>query len=47
MFDTAVLALAAGSVLVLVALVRGGIVRRPSGAAVGILVWAAGMGASR
>ena len=43
MFDTGVLALAAGSVAVLIALVRAGLVRWPSFAAVGMLVWAAGM----
>ena len=43
MFDAGVLALAAGSVAVLVALVRAGLVRWPSFAAVGMLVWAAGM----
>jgi hypothetical protein len=43
MFDTGVLALAAGSVAVLIALVRASLVRWPSSAAVGMLVWAAGM----
>ena len=43
MFDTGVLGLAAGSVAVLIALVRAGLVRWPSFAAVGMLVWAAGM----
>ena len=43
MFDTGVLALAVGSVAVLVALVRAGLVRWPSFAAVGMLVWVAGM----
>ena len=43
MFDTGVLALAGGSVAVLIALVRAGLVRWPSFAAVGMLVWAAGM----
>jgi Protein of unknown function (DUF998) len=43
MFDAGVLALAAGSVAVLIALVRAGLVRWPSFAAVGMLVWAAGM----
>jgi hypothetical protein len=43
MFDVGVLALAAGSVAVLVALVRAGLVRWPSFAAVGMLVWVAGM----
>jgi hypothetical protein len=42
-FDTGVLALAVGSVAVLVALVRAGLVRWPSSAAVGMVVWAAGM----
>jgi hypothetical protein len=45
MFDTGVLGLAAGSVAVLVALVRAGLVRWPSFAAVGMIIWAAGMGA--
>jgi len=43
MFDTGVLALAVGSVAVLIALVQAGLVRWPSFAAVGMLVWAAGM----
>jgi len=43
MFDTGVLALAAGSVAVLIALVRAGLVRWPSFAAAGMLVSAAGM----
>ena len=43
MFDAGVLGLAAGSVAVLIALVRAGLVRWPSFAAVGMLVWAAGM----
>ncbi len=43
MFDVGVLALAAGSVAVLVALVRAGLMRWPSFAAVGMLVWVAGM----
>jgi hypothetical protein len=43
MFDVGVLALAAGSVAVLVALVRAGLMRWPSSAAVGMLVWVAGM----
>jgi hypothetical protein len=43
MFDVGVLALAAGSVAVLVALVRAGLMRWPSFAAAGMLVWVAGM----
>jgi hypothetical protein len=43
MFDAGVLALAAGSVAVLVALVRAGLMRWPSFAAVGMLVWVAGL----
>ena len=43
MFDVGVLALAAGSVAVLIALVRAGLMRWPSFAAVGMLVWVAGM----
>jgi hypothetical protein len=43
MFDAGVLALAAGSVAVLIALVKAGLLRWPSFAAVGMLVWAAGM----
>ena len=43
MFDAGVLALAAGSVAVLIALVRAGLVRWPSFAAVAMLVWAVGM----
>jgi Protein of unknown function (DUF998) len=45
MFDTGVLALAVGSVAVLIALVQAGLVRWPSFAAVGMIIWAAGMGA--
>jgi hypothetical protein len=45
MFDAGVLALAAGSVAVLVALVRAGLVRWPSFAGVAVLVWTAGMAA--
>ncbi len=43
MFDAGVLALVAGSVAVLVALVRAGLVRWPSFAAAAMLVWAVGM----
>ena len=43
MFDTGVLALAVGSVAVLVALVHAGLVRWPSFAAGGMIVWAVGM----
>ncbi|MBV9921900.1 MAG: DUF998 domain-containing protein [Pseudonocardia sp.] len=45
LFDTGVLALAVGSVAVLIALVQADLVRWPSFAAVGMIVWAVGMGA--
>jgi hypothetical protein len=43
MFDTGVIGLAAGSALVLVALVRAGVLRWPSAGAVLLAVWAVGL----